>query len=85
MERKNQKGNKKPDKGSRLLRKGRRSFGHGVYFISAFKNPEAELLDNTACFDSVILTLEKLEEENLLEWFGLVLMPDHFHYDFKAW
>ncbi len=69
----------KPEKGSHFLRKGRRSFFYKVYFVSAFKDRSIVRLDDHVCFDSVMESLDKLEKEDLLEWFALVVMPDHFH------
>jgi REP element-mobilizing transposase RayT len=70
---------KKPEKGSRMLRKGRRSFPGSTYFITAAKHPSADTLDNQSCFDVIQSTLNNLENEGVFEWFALTVMPDHVH------
>ncbi len=69
----------KPGKGYKELRKNRLSLEHGAYFLSAFKDPCMSRLDNLTCFGAFLNILDNLEGEKLLEWFAVVMMPDHFH------
>ncbi len=69
----------KPEKGSRMLRKGRRSLSHQIYFISTFKDSKAARLDNELCFRVILGVLDRLEREEICEWFAFVVMPDHIH------
>jgi len=70
---------KLPEKGSRMLRKGRVSWPGCYYFVSSAKAEAAPMLDNKPCFEIIRCEVCRLEKEKLWECLALVLMPDHLH------
>lgn len=70
---------KLPEKGSQMLRKGRKSWSGCHYFVSTAKASKAPALDNSACLEIICREARRLEQEKLWECNALVLMPDHLH------
>jgi REP element-mobilizing transposase RayT len=70
---------KLPEKGSRMLRKGRVSWSGCHYFVSSAKAKNSPTLDNPICFEIICSEARRLEKDGLWECNAFVLMPDHLH------
>ncbi len=74
---------KKPEKGQRNLRKGRRSVRGFYYFITICCKNKKEIFKSKENADIFFKSLEYLEKNGYIEVLFAILMPDHAHLIFK--
>lgn len=71
--------NKKPIKGYRQLRKGRKSIPGAYYFITVATHDRTHVLTATGVSDIIFECFNWLETEGRLKWSCIMIMPDHIH------
>jgi hypothetical protein len=68
-----------PTRGYRQLRKGRHSIPGFYYSLTVCTLDKRPLLANTEAADIIFKSFDWLEANDRLEWFCVVVMPDHIH------
>ena len=68
-----------PTRGHRQLRKGRQSISGFYYYLTVCTVNKKLLLANAEASDIIFKSCDWLEANERLEWFCVVVMPDHIH------
>ena len=68
-----------PTRGYRQLRKGRHSIPGFYYSLTVCTLDKRPLLANTEAADIIFKSFDWLEANDRLEWFCVVVIPDHIH------
>ena len=70
----------KPQKGSKLLRKGRASIANQHYFITATVLDRKPILNKKELAEIIFNSLHWLENQGSIWLDAAVVMPDHLHF-----